>query len=793
MAMRVRTAAVRRATRMMAPLLARRTPVPLQRFGMTAALAAIGKPGDARVSPITLGGVRGERVRPADADPATVVLYLHGGGYVTGAARDFRAPAAVLADRLGAVVITLDYRKAPQSRHPGALDDAEAAYHALLSSGFSAERVALVGDSAGGGLALSLAMRVRDAGDPPPAVVGLICPWVDLRPDIAGNRPDSPADPLLRSSSLARWAAMYASGNAHDPSLSPVLGDLSGLPPLVVHSASDDPLASDADQLVARAHECGAPIVHQRYAGLWHDFHLMPGLHPAASSALGDLAASLARHLPPEASARPRVAVIGAGMSGLCMGAKLRGAGLHDFTIYEKADEVGGTWRDNTYPGLSCDVPSRFYSYSFAPNPGWSHVFPEGAEVQSYFRRSADHLGLRPHVRFGAEVVEASWVDGRWHLRVADGTTDVVDVLVTATGVLHHPSVPDIEGLDSFRGASFHSARWDHSVPLDGRRVGLIGTGSTGTQILSALSTRVDRLTVFQRTAQWVLPIPNPAYSALSRGLLRRVPALSRLSHRTYQRLMEATFGRAVTTPGLVRSAVNAACRLSLRWGIRDAVLREKLTPPDEPMCKRLVMSPSFHRAVQRGAVDVVTDQIKRVVPDGVVTEDGTVHELDVLVLATGFDARAYVRPMAVHGCGGVTLDQQWEDGPSAYRTVAVPEFPNFFMIMGPHSPIGNHSLIAVAEEQAEYVLSWIDTLRREGIAAVSPTERATRDYNRSIREEMPRTVWSTGCASWYLGPDGVPELWPWSPAAHRSMMRTPVPEDFVVVDEAGRSQSPTI
>ena len=477
-------------------------------------------------------------------------------------------------------------------------------------------------------------------------------------------------------------------------------------------------------------------------------------------------------------------------MSGLCMGATLRRAGLHDFTIYEKADEVGGTWRDNTYPGLSCDVPSRFYSYSFAPNPGWSHVFPGGTEVQGYFVRTAQEQGLRPHIRFGTEVVEARWVDRRWSLRTAEGGADVVDVLVTATGVLHHATLPEIAGLDSFAGASFHSARWDHTVPLDGRRVGLIGTGSTGTQILSSLSTRVERLTVFQRTAQWVLPIPNPAYSAVSRSLLRRVPALNRVSHRTYQRLMEATFGRAVTTPGVVRSTVTAACRLALRWGVRDPELRAKLTPPDEPMCKRLVMSPSFHRAVQRDSVDVVTEHIDRVVPEGVVTADGATHEVDVLVLATGFDARAYVRPMRVFGRRGVSLDERWEAGPHAYHTVAVPDFPNMFMIMGPHSPIGNHSLIAVAEEQANYVMSWIDTLRHEDVAAVVPTDRATRDFNDSIREALPRTVWSTGCRSWYLGPDGLPELWPWSPATHRAMMRHPVASDFEVLDRAGGSHS---
>jgi len=477
----------------------------------------------------------------------------------------------------------------------------------------------------------------------------------------------------------------------------------------------------------------------------------------------------------------PRVAIIGAGMSGICMGAKLRHAGIEDFTIYEKAGEVGGTWRENTYPGLSCDVPARFYSYSFLPNPDWTRYFAPGPEIKRYFSGAADELGVRDHIRFGAEVLSGEWKDGRWRLRMGDGTDDVVDVLVSAAGVLHHPKLPEIEGLEKFAGASFHSSRWDHSVPLEGKRVAVIGTGSTGVQIVTAVAGVPERLKVFQRTAQWVYPVPNLRYSRLSRWLLRRFPALSRLSYRGYQRGMEASFAKAVIEPGLPRAVISAICRLNLRLSVRNRDLRRRLTPGYEPMCKRLVASGGFYRAMQHECTELVTAGIERIEPRGIVTDDGRLHELDVLVLATGFDAHAFVRPMELVGEDGVTLEDAWAGGPRAYRTVALPGFPNFFMMLGPHSPIGNHSLVAVVETQADWVLRWLERLRRGEIESAAPTRPATDHFNDEMKRSMPETVWTTGCNSWYLGEDGLPELWPWTPERHREMLAAPVDEDFAV------------
>ena len=474
------------------------------------------------------------------------------------------------------------------------------------------------------------------------------------------------------------------------------------------------------------------------------------------------------------------VAVIGAGMSGLCMAAKLQDAGIDTFTVFEKADEVGGTWRDNTYPGLTCDVPSRFYTYSFRPNPGWSRFMSPGPEVLAYLRAVADERGIRGHIRFGTDVTSARFEDGSWRLRTSAGE-DVFDVVVTATGFLRVPRYPEIRGLNSFAGPMFHSSRWDHSVSLADKRIGLIGTGSTGVQITADLGGKVRELTVFQRTAQWVLPTPNLRYSRLTKAALRRWPVLNMVGYRIWQTYVERALGRAMVKPCWQRRFVSALCRLNLRLSVHDPELRRKLTPDYQAMCKRQVLASRFYRAMQKPDVHLVTEPIDRVEPKGIVTADGTLHELDLLVLATGFDAHAYVRPMELVGEHGLRLEQAWADGPQAYRSVAVPGFPNLFMLMGPHSPIGNQSLVIVAENQADYAMWWINQIRDGRVVAAAPTEAATKEYNREMKAAMPQTVWLTGCNSWYLGKDGLPELFPWVPMRHRQLLRKPEIADFDV------------
>jgi cation diffusion facilitator CzcD-associated flavoprotein CzcO len=473
----------------------------------------------------------------------------------------------------------------------------------------------------------------------------------------------------------------------------------------------------------------------------------------------------------------PSVAIIGAGMSGLCMAARLKMAGIDTFTIYEKADDLGGTWRDNTYPGLACDVPSRFYQFTFAPNPDWTHLFSPGAEIWRYFDSVADRFAVREHIKLNTRVISAQFDEGRWHIRTDTGQQSTVDFLISASGILHHPRYPQIEGLDTFKGSVFHSARWDHDVAVEGRRVAVIGTGSTGAQIVTALADVTARLELFQRTAQWILPLPNPSYSRLTHTLQERVPRLSGLTYVSMRMLFEF-FARALTKPGLRRRLIASMCRINLRT-VRDPDLRDKLTPDYEPMCKRLVISAGFYRAIQKPNVKLVTELIDHIAPAGIITRDGVLHEIDILVLATGFDAHAYMRPLDLVGEDGVTLDDAWQNGPRAYRTIALPGFPNFFMLMGPHSPVGNYALTAIAESQAEHIMGWIERWREGKFSSVAPSAEATAQFNTDMRAAMPGTVWVTGCQSWYLGSDGLPELWPWTPDRHRTMLRNVRLDDF--------------
>jgi cation diffusion facilitator CzcD-associated flavoprotein CzcO len=475
-------------------------------------------------------------------------------------------------------------------------------------------------------------------------------------------------------------------------------------------------------------------------------------------------------------SERPlRFAVIGAGMSGILAAIKLEEAGYRDVAIYEKADRLGGTWRENTYPGIACDVPSHLYSYSFEPNPDFSHIYSPGREIQAYFEGVARRHGVEARIRFGTEITRCERLDGRWRLVTARGLLDEADVVVAATGVLHHPNLPDIPGLGSFGGASFHSARWDHRVSLDGRRVGIVGTGSTAVQMVSALVGRVARLTLFQRTAQWIAPQENPPYDTEQRALFRREPAALRELRDQLSQLFAESFSNAVVDAGSPQMQILAdICRENLEANVHDPVLREKLRPSYRAACKRLIISPDFYPAIQQPNAELVTDPIERVEPRVVRTSDGRLHELDVLVLATGFRPDRFMRPMQVIGRDGVRLDDAWAARPVAYLSISIPGFPNLFMLNGPNGPVGNFSLIEVAELQMGYILQLVAHLRDGRCRAISPTAAATAAFDAARVEAARNTVWITGCRSWYLDDRGIPAVWPWTFDRFREEMAAP-------------------
>ncbi len=469
-----------------------------------------------------------------------------------------------------------------------------------------------------------------------------------------------------------------------------------------------------------------------------------------------------------------RVVIIGAGMAGVLSAIKLREAGYDNFVIYEKADSIGGTWRANTYPGLACDVPSHSYTYSFEPNPDWSSVFAVGPEIRNYFEDVAKKYEVMDRVRFGEEVTACEFIDGRWQIRTSSGREDQADFVIAATGVLHHPNKPHLPGLETFEGASFHSSEWDHSVPLDGKRVGVIGTGSTAIQITTALVDRVARYKLFQRTAQWVFKMENAVYAAAERAAFANDPEKIYALREEQKEFFELFSAAVIDADSLQMKEIEAACLANLEDTVKDPELREKLRPNYRAACKRLILSPNFYEAIQHPNAEVVVSGIETIEPKGIRTQDGELHELDVVVRATGFRADRFIRPTTVLGRGGVDLDDVWAEHPVAYLSISVPEFPNFFMLNGPNGPVGNFSLIGIAERQLGYVMQLMDKIRKGECREISASRSATADYEESRTQAAKKSIWATGCNSWYLDKNGVPASWPWTQAHFNEEMAAP-------------------
>ncbi len=482
-------------------------------------------------------------------------------------------------------------------------------------------------------------------------------------------------------------------------------------------------------------------------------------------------------------AAEPRFVIIGAGMSGILSAIKLQEAGLTDFAIYEKADRLGGTWRENTYAGIACDVTSQLYCYSFDPNPQWSHRFSSGAEIQAYFEDVASQYGVEKLIRYGKEITRCEFEDGRWRIETADGDSDEANFVIAATGVLHHPAYPDIEGLDSFEGACFHSARWDHDCEFAGKRIGVIGTGSSAIQIAAALVPTVQKLSLFQRTAQWIMPQENPAFTAEEKVRFSSDPSILREIRAEISRSFADNFSNAVIDANSEQlRLIEDTCRANLENSVRDPELREKLRPDYRAACKRLVISEDFYEAIQRPNAELVTEGIERIEKNGIRTRDGRIHELDVLILATGFRVDRFMRPTKIIGRNGVSLDDAWQKRPSAYLSISIPDFPNLFMLNGPNGPVGNFSLIEVAELQAGYIMQLIEQVRSSRCREVSASRAATVQFDEDRVEASKNTIWWTGCSSWYLDDRGIPAVWPWTFDRFREEMAKPKLADYELV-----------
>jgi cation diffusion facilitator CzcD-associated flavoprotein CzcO len=470
-----------------------------------------------------------------------------------------------------------------------------------------------------------------------------------------------------------------------------------------------------------------------------------------------------------------RVLVIGAGFGGLGLAIKLSEQGEQDFLVIERGQDVGGTWRDNTYPGAACDVPSQLYSFSFAPNPEWSRSFSPQPEIQAYLQKVAAESSVLDRFRFDTTVEDATWDDEthRWHVATTAGTV-TADLLVSAAGALSDPKMPDIDGIETFQGEVFHSARWDHSADLKGKRVAVIGTGASAIQIVPEIAKEVAHLDVYQRTAPWVMPRRDRAYTRLERLAFRNVPAVQK-AYRTAIYWGRETFVPAFTVNPKIAAPAKKASLMNIEKGISDPALREKVTPTFEIGCKRILISNDWYPTLDREHVDLVTDPIEKVTGNAIVTRDGAEREIDVLIVATGFHTTDL--PIAEHitGRNGETLAQQWErEGMSAYKGSTTRGFPNLFFLVGPNTGLGHSSMVFMIESQIAYVLDALRTMDEHDIVAVEPRARAQERWNRDLQRRMKKTVWSAGgCSSWYLDSHGRNvTLWPRTTFKFRRLTR---------------------
>ena len=483
-----------------------------------------------------------------------------------------------------------------------------------------------------------------------------------------------------------------------------------------------------------------------------------------------------------ELPAHVDVAIVGTGFAGLGMAIKLKQAGRDDFVVLERADDVGGTWRDNTYPGCQCDVPSNVYSFSFAPNPSWTRTFAPQPEIWGYLRAVTERYGLRPHIRFGAELTGAEWDEAaqRWTVETSRGTL-TARVVVGAMGPLSEPAIPSIPGLDSFEGTAFHSATWDHDHDLRGRKVAVIGTGASAIQFVPAIQPLVGQMTVFQRTPPWVMPRRDRRVRPRERALFKLAPAVQRLVRDTVYLGREATV-LPFMKPGLLGKVPERMARAHLARSVKDPELRRKLTPTYGVGCKRILLSNEWYPALQQPNVEVVTDGIAEIRPHAVVTADGREHEVDTIVFGTGFHVTDMPFVERLRGRDGVLLGDLWrERGMQALRGTTVHGFPNLFLLVGPNTGLGHNSIVYMIESQLAYAIDALETTARRGAAVFDPTQAAQTAFNELVQQRMKGTVWTSGgCASWYLDAHGRnTTLWPGASWRFRLQTRRFDPSEY--------------
>jgi cation diffusion facilitator CzcD-associated flavoprotein CzcO len=484
-------------------------------------------------------------------------------------------------------------------------------------------------------------------------------------------------------------------------------------------------------------------------------------------------------------SERSTVLVIGTGFSGLCTAIRLKQEGISDFVILERASDVGGTWRDNHYPGCACDVQSHLYSFSFEKNPDWSRQFAPQPEIWSYLRRCAEKYGILPHVRFNANVVNARFdeASSNWVVSTADGRTFQGQVLVSGAGALSNPFIPDTPGLASFKGEVFHSAHWRHDVDLRGKRVAVIGSGASAIQFVPQIAPKVGTLDYYQRTPPWVMPKPDWARTAFAKNLMRKLPFVQTLARGLLYTKLEARVLGFVVTPKVMK-VLEFVGRHHINKFIKDPAKVRAVTPNFSAGCKRVLVSNDYYGALARQNVNIVTDAIREVTPDGVVARDGQVRKADVIIFGTGFKVQELVPRGAFVGTGGKDLADVWQrqGGPEAYLGLTVSGFPNLFFLMGPNTGLGHSSMVYMIESQVNYVMDAIRAMRAKGAALVDVRPEVQAQFVKTTQKRLAATVWGSGCKSWYINESGKnTTLWPGFTFRYRAVTSQFTVGDYVI------------
>jgi len=475
------------------------------------------------------------------------------------------------------------------------------------------------------------------------------------------------------------------------------------------------------------------------------------------------------------------VVIIGTGFAGLGMAIRMKNAGMESFTVFEYAGSVGGTWRDNTYPGAACDIQSHLYSFSFEPNPNWSSMYGKQEEILAYLEYCTDKYGIEPHIRFncgvkGAEFDEPS---GVWTLQLSDGSTTTARTVISGTGGLSRPSVPSIEGIDDFKGEMFHSARWDHDCDLRGKRVAVIGSGASAIQIIPNIVDRVSELHAYQRTAAWVMPKGDRPISEREQNLYERLPITQRLFRTALYWSLEVRALMFVKYPKLMER-IQPMAEKHLEKRVPDPELRAKLTPDYTLGCKRILLANDYYPALQRDNVDLISSGIERITERGILGKDGVEREVDVIVLCTGFKAADDVAPFPVKGVGGIDLGESWREGAEAYLGTTVAGFPNMFMLVGPNTGLGHNSMVFMIESQVNYVMSALRTLRKRKLRYMDVRPDVQSRFNQNLQTRMEGTIWMSGCTSWYQADNGkVTTLWPGFTAEYRARTMRVNPRNY--------------